>query len=150
MNSIFVEEENFEKARKKIREGKNHEIIFSSKDDEVSRKVLEKEKIDVLLIKQKNRKDRMKQRNSGLDLPMAKIAKKSGVTVGISLDEVLESKGKEKSEIMSRIKQNIMLCKKNKLEMKFVSQKASNKKDFRDLKALGLSLGMPTWMIKES
>ena len=145
MNSI-LEEGNFDKARKSIREKKG-EIIFSTSDDELARKILEKEKISTLLIKQKGRKDRQKQRNSGLDSVMAKLAKKENVKIGIYLDEIINSSEKEKTEILSRIRQNIRLCSKNKVKMQFISEKYD--RDKYDLKSLGLALGMPTWMIRE-
>jgi ribonuclease P/MRP protein subunit RPP1 len=144
--NIFIYENDFQKARKKIKESKGKEIIFSGSNDELNRKILEKEKIDVLLLSQSQRKDRMKQRDSGLNHVLAKIAKKKGVAIGINLDEIIDSKSKEKTEIVARIRQNIKICNKNKLKMKFISQK--NKRDVRDLKSLGLSLGMPTWMTK--
>ncbi len=56
MNPVFVEEENFDKARKKIRENKGREIIFTSMNDETNRKILEKENIDIFLLRQKERK----------------------------------------------------------------------------------------------
>jgi len=143
--SVFIEEDNFDKARKKIREAKNEKIIFSSNDDETSRKVIEKEPVNVLLIKQKGRKDRQKQRDSGLNSVMAKIAKKKNIEIGIFLDEIMESHGKEKAVILSRIEQNVKLCKKEKLKMKFISGEKNRRNDY-DLKALGLILGMPTWM----
>ena len=146
MNSIIIEEDNFDKARKKIRENKGKEIIFSSNDDETNRKVLEKEVISILL-KQKGRKDRQKQRNSGLDLVMAKLAKKKEIIIGIDYDEILDSLGNEKAEILSRIKQNVKLCNKEKLKMKFISVK--NIKDEHGLKAFGLVLGMSTGLVKD-
>jgi ribonuclease P/MRP protein subunit RPP1 len=143
--SILIQETNFEKARKQIKANKGKTIIFSSEDDDLNRKILEKEKIDIFLINQKDRKDFQKQRNSGLDSVMAKIAKKENVAIGINLDEILNSKGKQKAEILARIKQNIELCKKNKLKMIFLGQK----RDSYDLKSLGLVLGMPTWIVKD-
>lgn len=145
MKSVLIRENDFQKARKKIKESKEKRI-FSSNNDELNRKILEKEKIDVLLLNQNQRKDRMKQRDSGLNHVLAKIAKKKCVTIGINLDEIIDSNPKEKTEILSRIRQNIKICNKNKLKMEFISQK--NKRDVRDLKSLGLSLGMPTWMTK--
>lgn len=145
---FLVKEVTFEKAKKEINDHKERKIIFSSSDDELNRKVLEKLKINVFLLSQFGRKDFMKQKNSGLNQVLAKIAKKENVEIGIDLDEIVESKGKNKSEIISRIKQNIMLCKKNNLGMKFVSSE-KNKRDFYDLKSLGLVLGMPTWMTKD-
>jgi len=145
-NTILIQENNFLEARKKIRKNKGRVIIFSSDNDELNRKILEKENIDILLLNQSKRRDFQQQRNSGLNQVLAKIAKKNKVTIGINLDEIIDSEKKEKAEILARIKQNIKLCNKNKLKMKFISQ---NKRDIYDLKSLGLILGMPTWMIKE-
>ena len=144
MKQILIQESTFEKARKKIRENKGKEIIFSSSNDDLNRKVLEKEDISILLINQKNRKDRMKQRDSGFNHVLAKIAKKKNIEISINLDEIINSNGKEKAEIIGRVIQNIMLCNKNKLKIQFISK---SKKDQYDLKALGLVLGMPTWML---
>ncbi len=142
---VLIRESTFEKARKKIRENKGKEIIFSSDNDELNRKVLEKEKIDILLLNQSNRKDRAKQRDSGFNQVLAKIAKKKNIVIGINLDEIIESKGKKKTEILGRVRQNIALCNKNKIYMRFISTK---NKDSYDLRALGLILKMPTWMTK--
>ncbi|GAJ24567.1 unnamed protein product, partial [marine sediment metagenome] len=103
-------------------------------------------KIDILLLSQSHKKDRQKQRESGFNQVLAKIAKKKNVAIGINLNEIIDSKKKEKSKILGRVRQNIKLCNKNKLNMKFIEQK--NKRDNYDLKALGLVLGMPTWMTK--
>jgi ribonuclease P/MRP protein subunit RPP1 len=147
MEQIFIEESNFDKARKQINENKGKFIIFSSEDDELNRKILEKEKINVLLLNQKERKDFQKQRNSGLNQVLAKIAKKNNITIGINLDELIKAEEKKKSDLIARIRQNIKICSKNKVKMKFISK--SNKRNQLDLQALGLVLGMPTWMIKE-
>ena len=146
MESVIISETEFQKARNRIRKNKGKKIIFSGSTDELNRKVLEKEKIDVLLVSLKGRKDYSKQRNSGFNQVMAKIAKKGGVEIGINLEEILETDKKEKPKILARVRQNIEICKKNKLKMKFISK---NKQDRYNLKSLGLVLGMPTWMIKE-
>lgn len=142
----FINGKTFESARKKIRElgGK---VIFSSDDDELNRKILEKEKIAVLLINQKNKKDFQKQRNSGFNHVLAKLAKKNNVTIGINLDELIDTSFGQRVQILARIRQNIKICNKNKLNMSFISQKHG--RNIYDLKSLGLALGMPTWMIKE-
>ncbi len=143
-NQIIIKETAFEKIRKKVKENKDKTIIFSSNDDELNRKILEKLPINILLINLAQRRDRLKQRDSGLNHVLAKIAKKNKITIGINLDELIEAKDKEK--IIARIKQNIKLCNKNKVKMKFIQQK--NKRNIYDLKSLGLILGMPTWMTK--
>jgi len=147
---MIIQEKSFDKARKKIRalEKEGKRIVFTSEDDELNRKILEKEKINTLLLSQKGRKDFQKQRNSGLNQVLAKIAKSKGVSIGIDLDEIIESKPEEKTKILARVRQNIKLCNKNKLEMKFISQKTKNKRTSHDVKSLGLVLGMPTSITK--
>ena len=146
-NQILIQENNFDKARKKIKENSDKIIIFSSNNDELNRKVMEKIPIQILLINQTERKDFQKQRNSGFNHVLAKIAKKKNIIIGIDLDEIINSSEKEKSRILARIKQNIKLCNKNKLKIKFISFK--QKRDIYDLKALGLVLGMPTNMVRD-
>ena len=142
----LIQENTFEKARKEINKSKSQEIIFSSNDDELNRKVLEKLPINILLINQSHRKDRQKQRDSGFNQVIAKITKKNKVTIGINLDEIIESSPETKKKILARIKQNIKLCNKNKLKMEFITQNSKNNRNIYDLKSLGLILGMPTWM----
>ena len=104
------------------------------------------------MLNQEKRKDFQKQRNSGFNQVLAKIAKKNNITIGINLDEILEAKSlKQKAKILARTKQNIKLCNKNKLQMKFLSpsQNPKNSRNIYDLKSLGLVLGMPTERIKE-
>ena len=146
--TILIRENSFEKARNSVNKNKNKQIIFSSDNDDLNRKILEKLPIDILLINQLNRNDYSKQRNSGFNQVLAKIAKKNKITIGINLDEIITSKGKQKSEIIARIKQNIKLCNKNKLKMQFINLNEKNKRSPHGLKALGLVLKMPTWMTK--
>ena len=146
MQSVIISEEDFQKARKRIKENSKKKIIFSSENEEIIKKILEKETINVLLLNLVNKKDRFKQRDSGFDSVLARLAKKKNVIIGINLDEVLNSEKREKSDIISRIRQNVRLCNKNKLKMEFISSK---KIDKYNLKSLGLMLGMPTWMTKE-
>jgi len=149
----IVQEDNFDKARKKIREelkkDPSKKIIFSSDNDELNRKILEKEKINLLLINLNKRKDKQKQRDSGFNQVLAKIAKKNKITIGINLDEIIEAKTlKQKSEILARIKQNIKICNKNKIKMKFIATNPKNNRNLHDLKSLGLVLGMHTSIAK--
>ncbi len=148
MEQILIQEDNFDKAKKQIKENSNKEIIFSSNEDETNRKVLEKEDIKILLLNQTGKKDFQKQRNSGFNQVLAKIAKKKEIIIGINLDEIITSSEKEKARILARIRQNIKICSKNKVNMRFIS--LTRKRDVLDLKSLGLVLGMPTWMIKRA
>jgi len=148
-NYLLIKESNFDKARKLIKENQKKNIIFSSNDDELNRKILEKETINVLLLSQTGKKDFHKQRNSGLNHVLAKLAKKNNVAIGINLDEIILSEAKKKADVLARIMQNIRICNKNKLKMKFIAQNKNNERNIFDLKSLGLVLGMPTWMTKD-
>lgn len=151
MGYQIIKEENFEKARKEIRNRKNNEkIIFSGENDEINRKILEKEKIDILLLNQRDRKNSLKQRNSGINSVLAKIMKKNNIGMGINMDEIIDSEKKQKSDVLAGIRQNVKICTKNKLKTAFISQKEKNKRDIYDLKSLGIILGMPTWMISSA
>lgn len=133
----------FEEARKNIKGAKEKPLVFSGGDDELNRKVLEKERVDIFLPALANRKDFSKQRNSGFNQVLADIAKKKEVIIGIDVDELKSAQLKEQSRLLSRVKQNIVLCTKKRLRMVFVSCKPYAK---QDLQALGAALGMPSWM----
>jgi RNase P/RNase MRP subunit p30 len=151
-NQILLTETNFSKLKDAIKKEKseNKEIVYSSEDDELNRKVVEKLPIDILLLNLSNRKDFQKQRNSGLNQVIAKAMKKKNIILGINFDEIIEERNlRNKSEIRARLKQNITLCNKNKIKMKFIIQKEKNNRNIHDLKSLGLILGMPTWITKE-
>jgi hypothetical protein len=51
------------------------------------------------------------------------------------------------AEILARIRQNVRICNKNKLKMKFIYK--NQKRNLLDLKSFGLVLGMPTSIIKD-
>ena len=99
---ILIHENTFEKARNKINENKEKATIFSSDDDELNRKIIEKLPIKILLLNQAQRKDKHKQRDSGLNQVLAKIAKKSAV-IAVKIipteygDKLGTSKGKIKT-----------------------------------------------------
>ena len=129
------------------------EVLASQLDRQLSasgpedwRKVLEKLPINILLLNQAQRKDFQKQRNSGFNQVLAKIAKKNNITIGINLDEIINATPETKSKILARVRQNVNLCNKNKLEMEFITDKPN--KDLYNLKALGSVLKMPTNMLK--
>lgn len=148
MGYRIISGEKLEQIHKKIKEDKDQKIIFTSNNDEINRKVLEKEKIDILLLNQRERKDFSKQRNSGLNHVLARIAKKNNIPIGINLDEIIEARNTKRAEILARVIQNIRICNKQKLKMSFIVLDKKNQRDDYGLKALGLILGMPTWMTK--
>ncbi len=149
---LLITEKDFNKLKNEVKKAKQEkkQIIYLSEDDELNRKVIEKLDVDILLLNLNQRKDFQKQRNSGFNQVMAKTMNKKGIVLGINLDELIEeTNSKKKADMLSRIKQNIFLCNKNKVNMKFIALKDKNKRNVYDLRSLGLILGMPTWMTKQ-
>jgi len=144
MKKIILREKNFSRLKEFVKKNKDKKIIFSSDDDDLNRKVMEKLPVDLVLINLSHRKDFLKQRNSGFNEVIARIALKNKVQIGINFDEFFVLSEREK--ILSRVKQNITLCSRKKIQMQFVIGK--EKRSLVLLKSLGLVLGMPTWMTK--
>lgn len=129
MNKKLITETDFNRLKNIIKENKKIEI-YSSIDDDLNRKVAEKIPIEVLAIPLKNRKDFSKQKNSGLNQVITKIMKKKEISLGVFIDELIPPR----EEIIGRLKQNIFLCKKEKINISFLEQK--NKREIYELKAI--------------
>ena len=89
---MILQTPNLNEIRKQIqkvkKENPKEQIIVRAGDDEFNRKVLETKEVDILLAPEShNRKDFMKQRDSGLNEFLAKLAKKNNITIGKS-DEI--------------------------------------------------------------
>jgi len=125
----------------------NKKVIVQAQDIDFNRKILENKKTNLLILNHKIRRDRLKQRNSGLNQVLCKIAKKSNITLAINLNEILEEKNKKlRAEILSRIIQNINLIKKYKNKLIIINKN----QDIQEIKSLFLTLGLPTNIIKEA
>ena|SRR3989339_944539 len=101
----------------KIKKANKEEIIIvRAGDEEFNRKVLEIKGVNILLAPElHNRGDKMKQRDSGLNEFLCKLAKKNNIKIAIALEEIQKiSDKKQKSKVLARIIQNIQLCKRTK------------------------------------
>ena len=149
---MILQEKNFDKLRKAIKqcklENKVPKVLIE--DDELARKLLEHEKNIVFIPMLKNRKDKLYQRNSGMNHILVELAKKNGISIGIFLDEIIQANRNEKGKIISRVKQNIALCKKKKISMQWISEKNQHHRNKQELQALGVVLGMNTEIAKNS
>lgn len=143
---------NINEARKQIqklkKEKPNEEIIVRAQSQEFNRKILETKEISVLLSPEiHNRKDKLKERDSGLNEVLCKLAAKNNIKIGIDLKEIQKLEKKQKAIIIARIMQNIMLCKKSKAEIKIIN---CNEKDKREAFSLLLTLGASTSQAKKA
>ncbi len=90
-------------------------ILTFVKSSDQDRPVLERGSADVLFGAEGTQpKDYMHQRGSGLNHVMCELAQKKNVAIGFSFSSILEAKESQRSRIMGRMMQNIMLCRKYK------------------------------------
>ncbi len=147
--SIIISSENLEETRKKIDKAfkENKEIYVLSKNIEFNRKILENKKVSGLIIHDYNFKDKLKERTSGLNHILCNIAKKNNIKIFFDLNELKNKDKLEKSKILSKIKQNIKLCKKAKINFNWINFSNQEKEA---LFALNLCLGADTKTSKVS
>lgn len=140
----MISETNIEKVKRQIKASEKP-IIVEAQDDNFNRKILEYGRFDVLLSPEKGqRKDSLRQRDSGLNHVLAKIAAKNHVSIGIDLIEISKLPKKEKAVRLARIKQNIPVCRKAKTNLAVIG------KDKKDSSALLISIGASTPQIKQA
>jgi ribonuclease P/MRP protein subunit RPP1 len=138
----IIETDNLNQARKEIQELKkqNKKVIVRANSEDFNRKILENKDVDILFSPEiHNRKDSLKQQDSGLNEVLCKLAKKNEIKIGINLEELIKAKTQEKAEILARIMQNIELCKRTKTEI-VIYQSNFNKQEIQSLfRVLGAS-----------
>lgn len=141
----MINTSNLEQVRKLIKTEKKP-IIVKAQDSEFNRKILEYGNFDILLsIESSEKSDSLRQLESGLNHVLAKIAAKNNIAIGIDLDEILKLDKKEKAVRLSRIKQNIKICRKAKAKLKIL-----NFKDKYNASSFLISLGASTQQAKEA
>jgi len=119
--------------------------IVHGKDISSNRLFLEDKKTKMLILNHKIGKDRLKQRDSGLNHVLCKIAKKNEIILAIDIEELGVGDKKKRAKILGRMIQNIRLIKKAKNKFKLLNY--SNKVQARDFL---LTLGLPTDMAKKA
>jgi ribonuclease P/MRP protein subunit RPP1 len=120
---------------------------------ELNREILSKKNVDILLSPEKNRReDFLHHRNSGLNHILCKIAYRNKIIIGFSFNEILKSNEVKRAKILGRMKQNIKLCRKYKVNM-IVGSFANNKYEMRslnDLKSFARVIGMNSLEVKKA
>ena len=141
---------NLNQARKEIQEFKKskHPIIIQAQDDEFNRKILENKDTDILISPEiHQRKDRLKQRDSGLNEVLCKLATKNNIKIAIDLKQIQKLPKQDKAIALARIMQNIKLCKRTKTKI-IIFPKEKFKK--QDISSLFLTLKASTQQAKEA
>lgn len=141
----MINTQNLEEARKLIKT-ESRPIIVKAQSSEFNRKMLEYGKFDILLSPEAgDKKDSLRQVDSGLNEILARIAKKNNVAIGIDIQELSSLSGKEKARRLARIKQNIRICKKNYTDLIAVNYKSKS-----GAFSLMVSLGASTQQAKKA
>jgi RNase P/RNase MRP subunit p30 len=136
-------------ARKQILlfKKENKPVIVRARNDEFNRKIFENPDIDTIIgLEIHERKDYLKQRDSGLNEVLCKLAKKNNIKIGIDIQEIKKlTEKKQKAIILARIKQNIELCKRTKTKIVFIPKIIK-----QEATSFMLSLGADTQQAKET
>jgi ribonuclease P/MRP protein subunit RPP1 len=151
----YLIEANEKEARKIIDslKNKNKIIAIIGSDDEFNRRAIETLKINYLVSPERGiKKDSLKQRDSGLNHVVAKEAKKRNIAIVVNLGELSKLSKEEKAIKISRIIQNIKVCRRAGCEIKIASfaPKSENVINEISRKSFGISLGMSSIQARES
>ena len=117
---MIIQTKNTNEIRNQIQKSKKANpdeiIIIKAQDEEFNRKMLEIKGVNILLGPEiHQRKDKMKQRDSGLNEFLCKLAAKNNIKIAINIEELQKIKDKkQKAKALARIIQNIKLCKRTK------------------------------------
>ncbi len=148
---MIIDTDNLNDARKKIeiRAKEGRIVIVKGRDDSFNRKILENKKVNILLSPENGyKKDKLKQRDSGLNHILCRIARDNSIAIGIDFQEILNKRDEGKKQLaghLARIMQNIKLCRKSKVKIILMNTAG---RDNHGLRALLATLGMPTGMAK--
>jgi len=107
-------------------------------DDAFNRRAVESLKIDYLVSPERgDKRDSLKQRDSGINHVVAKMMAKKGIAIVVDFAEVAKLRDKEKALRLGRVIQNVKICRKAGCDMKIWGSD-----DKKALEAFGISLGM--------
>ena len=122
-------------------------VALVGRDDAFNRRAIETLKISYLVSPEGGlKKDGLKQRDSGINHVVAKMAKEKDVSIVIDFDEIKKLKGEEKALRLARVMQNIKICCKAGCGIKILGEVD----DKKGLISFGISLGMSSPQARDS
>ncbi|MBM3232764.1 hypothetical protein FJZ18_01195 [Candidatus Pacearchaeota archaeon] len=141
----MIDTSDFDKARKMLMK-ESSPVIVKASGDQFNRKIIEYGKFDILLSPEKGeRKGSLRSIDSGFNEVLARISAKNGISIGIDIQELRSLPKKEKATRLSKIKQNIRLCRKAGVRISLLGGR-----DQRDATQLLMALGASTMQIKRA
>ena len=137
-----------------LRDKKEGKIVaLVGGDDAFNRRAVESLKIDYLVSPERGvKKDSLKQRDSGINHVVAKMAAEKGIVVVVDFAEVAGLKGKDKALRLGRVIQNVKICRKAGCKIKIASLASSENGlvDEKGRKSIGESFGMSSSQVRDS
>ena len=150
--SVKTPEEVQKKARSALESGAEI-ILVEGGDEEINRAAAECWEVDVLCHPERvSGKDLMDQKFSGIDDVMARFMAERMIALEINLSWLLSCYGTARTQLMGRMKQNIMLAKKYGTPL-IITSGAADSLSMRapqDIVSLGVSLGMDAGLARKS
>ena len=141
----MIQTNNSQQAKNLLKTEKSPKMIKAG-EDVFNRSMLEYGKFDVLLsIEAGNRKDSLRSIDSGFNEVLARIAAKNNIAIGIDLEEIRALPRKEKALRISKIRQNIRLCRKASVKLALIGMK-----DKRDAESFLIVAGASTNQLKRA
>lgn len=120
----------------------NGTIIVES--SEIDRQMFESKRVSMIFNLENQKRDSMHYRNSGLNQVLCKLANKNNIKIGVALSNLLRAEDMLLSQLLGRIMQNIVLCRKYKVDIALASfaHVPYEMRAPRDIISLGICLGM--------
>jgi|APSaa5957512622_1039677.scaffolds.fasta_scaffold25556_3 RNase P/RNase MRP subunit p30 len=88
-------------------------VVVRALDDDFNRKIFEMNDVDMIVgLESRGERDYMKQRNSGMNEVLCKLAKKNDIKIGVEVEKIFGLGKIEKARVLARVSQNIKLCKR--------------------------------------
>lgn len=146
----MIDNTNLNQARKEIQKLKEDGkiVLVQAQGDDFNRKMFENSDIDVIVgLEIHDRKDYLKQRDSGLNEILCRLAKKNGIKIGIELKKIVKLGPRGKALVLSRIMQNIRLCRRVGVRMVIMDSESFGE---QELSGFLISLGASTKQVKEA
>ncbi|MEK6825431.1 MAG: hypothetical protein AABY00_01455 [Nanoarchaeota archaeon] len=141
----MIETSNIDQAKKLLKTESAPKIV-KAVDDAFNRKILEYGKFDILLsVESGDHQDTLRSINSGFNEVLARIAAKNNISLGIDFEEIKALDKKQKAQRLSKIRQNIRLCRKAGVKLALL-----HVRDRRDAESFLVAIGASTKQLKES
>ena len=128
-------------------------IAVQAQDGNFNRRILETIDCNYLVsLESYSGKDSLKQRDSGLNHVLAKIAATKKIAILLDTSYLKSLTNKKLALTLEKIIQNIKICRKAKCKIKTASLASTEKETSEEIerKALGTSLGMSSQQVADS